>query len=199
MKGEPGEGGALSASCQVARERLSQFADNEMSGAQATQIAGHLSECAACRFEYLRLNETKAALGAEREITHKDSAAARTRVLARVERIVQQESRPAPSFLSALFGGRMRVGRPVMATCAAAGLLGLAYFILPRLDVVSPVKLETISAALPNTQEIQALYRLHDAHGATTAWDEPVARRDARASAQAELLEVADANTAGSL
>ena len=189
----------LPTECRITQERLGSFLDNELGGLQATRIVTHLQDCAACQRERRRLNELRAALRALPQKSEQETEAARGRVMARLERAVLQE-RPSSGRFPA--GRRWAAARPVAGAFAAAAALAFALLILTRPGGRTPTVMPSsnaISVALPDLQEITTLSHLHDAHGATTAYDEPVARRDMSAAAHADMLEVAEATVAGSM
>lgn len=187
--------------CQTTRERLGRFLDNDLNAADAGRLAGHLTDCVGCRYEYERLGEIKSTLRALPAVAPENAEKARVRVFARLERAVERGEKQGekPSSRSTLWGGAFPVWRPAAATLTAAALIGLVFFVFPR--VLTPERTGEPAVTvtlLPDAEEVSLLTSLHDAHGTTFSWDEPVARRDHSATARAHLLDAADA-AAGSL
>jgi hypothetical protein len=191
--------------CQATQERLSRFLDNDLNATDAGRIAGHLTQCSACRRHYDDLSKIKSALTTLPLPEAKIQEMARLRTFARLETATQRgENRVGRPLLS---GGWFPAWRPAIATAGAMAII-VAGLLLPGSPLTTPFrqpdqsqngKTGAMTDLLPDASEMNLLTRLHDAHSSTLSLEEPVAHRDRSANATAGLLEVADETAAGNL
>ena len=177
--------------CNDTRENLSRFLDNDLGGAEATEMAAHLDECIGCRHEYDRLIALRAAI---QSLSAPGDGGARDRVFGRLETLARQAPetgavnraprRPWPSF--------------TLRPAYAAGLGAAAATCIAFL-VFSPSVPPATATPLPNTMEMSQFYAMHDAHLVGLSSAEPVGHRDLAAEGRATLIASADESVGGSL
>ncbi|BDI28290.1 hypothetical protein CCAX7_003410 [Capsulimonas corticalis] len=176
--------------CHDTRENLSRLLDNDLDGSEATLTAAHLDECFACRHEYDRLREVRAAM---QSLAAPQDGGARDRVFGLLEARSRQTAQNGSALRAPRRAWPSFTLRPAYALGlgAAAACVGFLVF--------SPSTPPATATPLPNTMEMSQFYALHDAHlvGLTSA--EPVGHRDLAAEGRATLIASADESVGGSL
>ncbi len=173
---------------------MSRLLDNDLNAREAARAAHHLSDCADCRRHQDEAQSVRAALRAlsapEQGIAN-GSLRMRERAFARLEAQVFSGEKARTPHRQSWLHWPAPAWQPALATVAAAAVIIGGALLAP-----SP---QTLQVSPPASQEMMRLYHLHDVQAADVAVGDPVSRHDARAEAQAALLDEADNNVQGNL